>query len=432
MKETADVVACVVDRGLFLPIARRLARDFKKVYYDCPSTLTFPSVSQIIGDGFEDVEYVSSLWEIADECDVFVFPDVGFAPMQNALLNRGACVWGSRDADQIEISRGKFMETLMTTDLPLPRYKRIIGMTDLQNALKDQTDKWIKISKYRGDWETIHFRSWDEDENILNIAGAKFGPWKDLIPFYVFDAIDAPVEGGYDGWCIDGNLPSLCMTGIESKDKAYLATFQKYNELPEEVRKATDAFAPILKTYGYRSYFSTEIRITDDGDGYFLDPTCRAGSPPSQVQSEMIANYGDVIWRGANGECVDPIPLAEFGIQTLLTVKGGRQNWSVVTLPDELQQWVKCGFCSQINGKLVFPPDPAFSDCELGWLIAIGDSPKQAIERLNGYIEKLPENLKANVESLAELLTEVEEAKAQGVTMTDKPMPDPSIVISDS
>jgi hypothetical protein len=168
--------------------------------------------------------------------------------------------------------------------------------------LHDKEDRWIKISRFRGDFETLHWRSWDEDSNRLDAFAVKFGPFREQINFYVFEPIDTDIEDGCDTWCIDGAYPELVIHGMEAKDKAYIGTWQKYSDLPEPLRRVGDAFSPILAGFDYRSFFSTEVRITEDGEPYFIDPTCRAGSPPSQVMTEMIANYSEIIWGGANGK----------------------------------------------------------------------------------------------------------------------------------
>lgn len=429
MKATSELTVCVVDHGIFLPVARRIARDVKKVYYYSPWEEAFPSVRSSIGDGFEDVQRVGCPWEVKAETDLFVFPDIGFSLLQEELIGQGFPVWGARNADELEVNRGKFLNALLDTDLPMPKYQRIIGMADLREHLKDKEDKWIKISKYRGDWETMHFRSWKEDDTTLDVAAAKLGPWKDHIPFYVFDPIETTIEDGVDTYCIDGQWPAHCIHGMEAKDKAFLAAVVEHDELPEEVRKVNDAMGPILSGYGYRSFFSSEVRITEDKKSYFLDPTCRCGSPPSQVQTEMIKNYADVIWRGAHGECIDIDPVANFGVQALLTVNKGRKNWVAVDIPVELEQWVKCGFCSRIDGRLVFPPDPDNTAHDIGWLVAIGDTPQAAIESLKEKAELLPDGLSASVETLAELITEANEAEDKGMEFSKEPLPPPEIVI---
>lgn len=429
MKHTAEVHFRVIDHGIFLPIARRLAREGRKVTYWTPHEKAFPTVRDVIGDGFDDIERVKSIWQDKDSVDCWVFCDVGFSGEQRELLSQGKIVWGPRDADSLEIYRGKFLETLVTTDLKVPPYVKIVGMEALRDHLRDKQEKYIKISQFRGDWETLHWRDWEQDELELDARAVKLGPFKELLSYYVCDQIDAEIEDGCDTYCVDGKFPSTIIHGVECKDRAYLGTFQRLADLPEEVRCVNDAFGPILGGYGYRAFFSSEVRITKDKESYFTDPTLRAGSPPSQVMCEMIGNLGEIIWKGAQGELVEPEQEYRFGVQALLCVEAGRESWRTLTIPDEIEQWAKFGFCSKIGDQLCFPPDPNSASGDIGWLLGVGNTPGAAIEHLKKNVEQLPCGVACEFPALAELIREVDEAEKEGMEFTDKPMPDPAIVI---
>lgn len=432
MKPVSEVHFRVIDKGIFLPIALRLAREAGHVSYWTPHEKAFPSVKDIIGDGFEEIERVDSEWQDKENVDCWVFPDVGFAGMQNELLSQDRIVWGSLEVDAIEISRGRFIESLIETSLPVPPYKKVVGMTALREHLVDKQDKFIKVSRFRGDWETLHWRGWGEDEVELDARSVKLGPWKELVNFYVFDKIEAEIEDGCDTFCIDGKFPSRVIHGVECKDRAYLGTFQPYAELPEEVRRVTDAFGPVLARNGYRNFMSSEVRITKERESFFIDPTLRAGSPPSQVECEMIANLGEIIWRGAQGELVEPEPAAQFGVQALLCVDGGRASWKTLELPDELSQWVKCGFCSRLGDAIVFPPDSEALKGEIGWLVGIGDTPKAAIDHLQKNRELLPCGVSCEYHALAEILKDIEKAEKHDMEFSPQEMPAPAEIMDNT
>lgn len=419
-----------IDHGIFLPIAQRLAREAARVSYWSPWEKAFPTVQDCIGDGFADIERVYSPWHEPGTVDCWVFPDIGFAEMQFELLRQGAVVWGARDADSLEISRGRFLQTLEDqTDLLVPPYETVLGMDALRTLLRHKKDCFIKVSKFRGDWETLHWRSWSQDELELESRAVRLGPFKDWIKYYVLEKIETEIEDGCDTYCIDGQFPSLVIHGMEAKDKAFLGTFQKYADLPKELRCVSDQFGPLLAPYDYRGFLSTEVRITRDGQSYFIDPTLRAGSPPSQVMCEMIANLGDIIWQGAQGHLVDPEPVARFGVQGLLCVRGGRKEWRTLELPETLRQWVKCGFSMQVGGRLCFPPDETMTAGEVGWLVGIGNTAEEAIEHLRDNADKLPDGVTCEFASLADLIKEVQAAEGAGMEFTPQPMPEPEIVL---
>lgn len=427
-----DLTALVVDHGLFLPVARRLARDFKKVYYYTPWEKSFPTVRDCIGDGYDNIERVNSIWDAVHKCDLAVFPDIGFSAEQSAIKALDIPVWGSGTADELEVFRGSFLDALLQTDLPIPTYQKITGLNELRSHLKDKENKWIKVSKYRGDWETLHWRNWQQDEPTLDAFAVKLGPWKELFTFFVFDPIETNIEDGDDSYCINGKWPKLLIRGMECKDKAFIGTFQKAVDLPEHLKAVHDAFGPILAQHDYRGFFSMEVRVTEEGQGYFIDPTCRAGSPPSQVQCEMIANYSEIIEAGSRGELVEPEPYAKFGVQSLLTIKPDRKtNWFAVEIPDHLDQWMKCGMCSIIDGRTVFPPNEDADFNEIGWIVGVGDSMEEAITHLQKNIQDLPEGVCCESMPIAELLEEIAEAEEKGMEFTEQPVPPPEIVLKD-
>ena len=427
MKKTEDIIALVIDTGTFLHVARRLAREYAKVYYWSPWETSFPKFKDaIICDGYEDVIRVESIEQVKAECDLFVFCDIGYSDLQKELRSQGKAVWGAGDADELEARRGKFLEVLETTGLPVPKFEAIVGLKALREHLSKNPDRYIKVSTYRGDFETCHFRSIEEDESMLDAWAVKLGPLREEFTFYIFEPIDTEIEDGIDTYCIDGRWPETIIHGMEAKDSAYIGAFQKFADVPEETRCVNEAFSPVLAKYGFRGMFCTEVRITEDGDSYFIDPTCRFPSPPSQCICEMIGNLGEIIWRGANGILVEPVQVAQFGVQVIIKVD--RDEWGIFIIPDELDQWFKMSYSCKIDGKICVPPDPQ-GVSEIGWLVALGDTVEEAIENLREKKELLPEGCKCEFQSIADLLHEMEAAKEMGMSMTDQPIPEPSSII---
>lgn len=413
-------------------MAQRLARDYAKVYYWTPTERDCPLIREAcIGDGFPGVERVFTIREVRDKVDLLCCPDIGFSDLQLDLLDMGIPVWGAREADSLESDRGKFLKVLAKTDLPVPPHKIILGLTNLSLHLRNEEDKYIKIDKFRGDWETLHWTNWREMEGTLDSYAVRFGPLKEQITFYVFDPIDTEIEDGVDAYCIDGQWPKTVLKGYEAKDKAYLGTIQKFEDVPDQVRVANDVFGPILAKYGYRGFFSTEVRVTKDGKSFFIDPTCRAGSPPSQVQEELFTNYGEIIWRGSNGELIDPEPAAQFGVQAAIAIDGDRSDWNSIVFPEELARWVKCGFCCMPDERTSFPPITEYNTSELGYLCAIGDTILEAIENLRKHRDLLPDGVKCEFNSLSDLLKEVENAEESGMEFTPQEVPPPSVVLEE-
>lgn len=430
MKDLKDITCCVVDHGLFIPVAQRLAKGFKRVLYHSPWEEGFPTINKcIVGDGFADIERCDDIWKAKKEIDLFVFPDIQNSGLQLELESQGFPVWGSRDGDSIEINRQKFHKILSQAGLEVPTFTTIKGLTKLRDYLKGKENKFIKISKYRGSLETCQWRSWHEDEGLLDVWAVRFGPAKELVPFMVFEPIDTDLEIGGDTYCIDGEWPSLMIHGDEWKDKGFLGTITERKDMPEHIQEVLDAFGPVLKEYRYRNNFSMELRVVND-KAYFIDPCCRGPLPATGSQLELYGNYPEIIWYGANGMLIDPEPTAQFSAECIVKSKGEKGQWKKTVVPDELKDALKLSNCCEIDGAVCFPADDSHGE-DIGWLISTGNTISDTIETMKEYESLLPSGLSIGIESLANLLKEIHESEKKGIEFTEQTVPEPAIVLED-
>lgn len=427
MKAVKDIIACVVegDAGLYLPVAQRLARDCKQVLYKCGDRPSFPTIDKgVIGEGFENILRIDDVWDYLDTTDLYVFPDIGNDSLQLELVRQGKPVWGSKRGDLLEVNRRYFMNKLIDLDLPVPKYQLIIGLTKLREFLKDKTDKFIKISKYRGTMETEHWKDWASSSTFLDQIAVAFGPTQDLVPFVVCDKIDTPNEFGCDTYCVNGEWPSEVLRADEYKDKALIAAVTSRDDLPEEIKAVANALTPEFKKLGYTNFFSMELR-----DEYLIDPTCRGGLPSIGSQMELWHNFSEIIWSGANGELVDPHPLWKFSCECVLSTKAVRKGWAVFEIPKHLKQWVKIGRCCQIDGKVCIPKT-SMDDEDVGWLVAPGDTPEEAIQNMLDSAKDLPDGLSAATFMLPDLLASIRAGESDGVKFSKQPMPKPEEAVA--
>lgn len=430
MKPLSDVTFCLVDAGLFLPLAHRMAQACKRVLLVNPERRAFPSIKQsCIGDGYEHIEVMEEFWDELPNIDLFGFPDVGNSQLQTYLRSVGKAVWGSAEGDIFETDREFFLETLKEAGLEVPPHVVIEGLDALREHLKDQTDKFIKISKYRGDMETTHWRDWVKDKAWLDWMAVNLGATKNLFRFLVFDAIETELEIGGDTYNVFGQWPDLMLNGIEWKDKSYFAAVTPTTAMPEQIREIMDAFGPRLGENAYCNQWSMEIRIKDD-QAYFIDATCRAGMPSSASQQLLWENFPEIVWQGANGILVQPEPTAQFAIECMITSKTGKETWDEVDLPAELVTSARLSNCCLVDGATSFPPDE-FHSGELGWLCATGDTPAETLANIKSLADQLPDGLNADVEDLAGVIKEIDTAQEQGIPFTDQPVPEPATVIED-
>jgi predicted RNase H-like HicB family nuclease len=81
-----------------------------------------------------------------------------------------------------------------------------------------------------------------------------------------------------------------------------------------------------------------------------------------------------------------------------------------------------------VDGKFCFPPEEG-SDGGLGWLVALGDTPKEVLDRIKELADLLPDGLSADVEALAGVIQEIDKAKEEDIHFTDEPVPEPATVL---
>jgi len=430
MKEIKDVCCCVVDHGLGLPIAHRLSQTFKRVLYHTPYENGFIRLNScIIGDGYENIERCDDPWGMKKEIDLWVFCDIYHAGWQLELEAQGYPVWGARKADTLEMGRESFQKVLGEIGLKQAPFEKVVGITKLRAFLKDKENKYIKVSKYRGSFETTHWRSWEEDRCNIDSWAVEFGPAQDMVPFLVFDPIGEELEIGGDTYTVDGKWPSLMLRGDEWKDKSYMAAVTPRDEMPEPIREVLNAFTLPLATFRARCQWSMELRGEGD-DWYFIDPTPRLGLPSTASQISVWSNFPEIIWAGAQGELVDPEPNGKFTAEVALTMDADKCLWKTCSVPEVLREVMKLGHCCEINGMACFPPDECHGEY-LGWLVAVGDTMKETIDTLLGYAKKLPDGVKAKTETLVDLLKEIHSAEDAGIEFSSQTVPEPVSVIKD-
>lgn len=431
MKELSDLTVLVYDHGLGLPVAERLARNVKRCLYFSEWQEGFSTVNKaVIGDGIPTVERCFDIWEVKNEVDLWVFPDLQHSGLQLELESQGKAVWGSRKADQIEMNRELFLKKLEQFGLEVPPFKVCIGITELRECLRHREDCYIKISKFRGSLETKHWRNWRLDENLLDVWAVRFGAVRELVRFIVFAAINTPLEIGGDTYGVDGQWPVLMLHGIEAKDQAYFASVTPREEMPDQIQEIMEAFGPLFKDYRYRNEFSMEVRVLDD-KSYFTDITTRLGLPSTGSQLELWKNWTEIVWAGAHGELVEPEPAAQFSAEVILHAKAEDGLWPAVEIPEKLRPWLKLADCCELNGIRSWPREGGDDDC-VGWLVAIGNTPQETLDTIKEYAGMLPDGLTADISSLADVIKEIETEEKEGIEFSARhELPEPASVVED-
>ena len=410
MKDPKDVVCLVVDNGLFCELAIKLSKTFKKVYYYVPWQCAFPRMNlKRVGHGIDGIELVDSIYgSHFDSIDLFFFPDIYHGDEQEHLVGLGKIVWGSRTGECLELCREGMKDILKELDMPVGQYWHVKGMSGLRDFLREHEDVYVKVDCVRGTFETFHSPSYDLVEPKLDEIEWSLGRFKDLIEFTVEAALDDRVEFGTDAWTIDGKFPQKLISGLEIKDCGFASVFCDYKDIPEPLRRFNDRMVPVFEAYGYRGFFSSEIRIGKDMDPYMIDFCARAPSPPNELYQEQYLNLAECIWAGANGVVIDPKPVAKYGAEIMLHSSFADKNWQPLRFPEEIRDYVKLrNIYKDDKGYFVVPQSVGLP--EIGAVVGLGDTLEDAFkhalenaEKVEGYyleakegaIEKVREQIK--------------------------------------
>lgn len=413
-------------------MAETLSKTYRKVYYHTPIEREFRNVDDaVIGYGIPGVEKIESFMEpeIVKECQLYVFPDIGYGGEQRYLKSIRKPVWGSMGSDELERLRTRFVNVINQLGLPLVHTEKIQGVEALAEYLKDKKNVWVKVNEFRDNTETFHHEDWFHSIPIIRRLWIEFAAAPELVRFVVQDALDGATELGYDGWSVDGWFPDSSYQGYEKKNELYLGARTDYDKLPEEVRLVNEKFSEVMKEFGHRNFFATEIRNLD-GVPYFIDPTLRMPGQTGEQLLETLANLPEVILKGAQGELVQPEWNADFAASATLNYKGDLKDVKVIRVPEEARRWVKLCRYRQKGDKFIFPVNKRE---DVGVVIGMGDSIEDTIQAVKGNYEAIGDStLSIKVEGFMDLLEDIHKAQDEGIRFTDDKIPEPQSVLEKS
>jgi hypothetical protein len=377
--------ACVIDNGAFLETAVMLAREFGKVYYVTPWVNAFPRSNDVmIGKGIPGITRIDSVWDVIDDVDLFVFPDVGDGPLQVHLRSIGKRVWGSGMGEELEFFREKTKKLLPKLGLHVGEWTGIEGIDSLRSFLKNNPEQWVKVDRFRGDFETFKSPTYPEIETRIDEIEQILGIKKHTTRFVVEKDIPDAVEIAFDGYTVDGMFPKNCVCGIEIKDAGYVGKYIPYAKVPEPLQEINTKLSPILKGYEYRNFFACEARITKDHKAWVIDPCCRASSPPGDLLLNMYTNLPQVFWQGAEGTLVEPEVAGKWCAELLIHFGGDGKAWRAVEFPEKIRDHIKLRSPSRIKGRYYMVPQVTGPQM-VGAACGIGSTMKEAIEQAKEY-----------------------------------------------
>lgn len=407
----------VIDNGLFVDIALRIAPHFKKVFYTSPWASAFPSSSKNLpGAGFDEIERVKWKNKAIEKSDLLIYPDVYYGDEQETWARRGMPVWGSRMGELLELDRVGAKHLLEELGEPVGPYEVITGMDDLRKYLKEHGDVWVKQSLNRGDFETFYCEDYDLIEPRLGEIEHKLGAKKSIVEVIVEQSIDPALELGYDGFTIDGKWPARSFFGLENKDKGFIGKVVEWDDFPQVMKRSNEALSAYFHKHQYRGFYSSELRITDPETAYLIDPCCRAASPPHEIYLELFNNWPEIFYHGSNGKVVDPHPVYEFGVCAMIHSSWATKNWLPIRIEDSVRQYVKLRNHCRIQGVDYFVPQPESDLPEIGAVIGLGNSVREAEDHLRKNAEGLrAHDIDVKLDCFDEMYEELEDAEKYGV-----------------
>ena len=354
-----------------------------------------------------------------NDVDLFVFPDIFHADLQDYLVGQGKRVWGARYGEELETEREASRTLLAKLGLPVAPWRAITGLDKVRDYLKANKDKYVKLSFWRGTFETIHADKYTNVESKLDEIQVLLGKFAPSTTFMIEDPVPDAVEIGMDAYTIDGRYPSRMLSGIEIKDKAYVGAFHKYDQFPKPLLEFNEKLSPILRNYGYRGFESYETRMVSPSKGYMIDFCARCGSPPSELYSEFYTNLSEIVYAGADGELVEPEPIAKFGAWCIIESAWADKNWQSVDFPAKHRQNIKLRNAVRIDGRYYAVPQ-AEGLTSAGAVVGWGDTLDKAMEQVKEVAQSI-EGYGISVPTAAfdDAQGEIEQAKKMGVTIFD-------------
>ena len=303
--------ALVIDNGEYTGFAERLARDVEVAYFS-PWARAYPLMRNVFpGFGLPNVTRINDPLEYIhnERPDMVVFPDLFENDLDSYCRSIGIPVFGAGQGTKLETDRQFLNDFLTTAKLSVIPTEPIEGVVALREYLEDpdNEDRFIKLSTFRGDFNTFHHKRWASTSVWMDDITHGLGPFGPLVTFMVQKPIPDAVELSIEGIFVDGKLLMPYLVGYEVKDCGEIASFHYDTEsLPQSVQDILSALGKYFAHVEYRNLFAIEIRITEDGEAFLMDVAARVPIPPGASLIGAIKNFGDVVYGAACGDPIAP------------------------------------------------------------------------------------------------------------------------------
>ncbi|MGA2160061.1 MAG: hypothetical protein ABSG90_12725 [Dehalococcoidia bacterium] len=382
--------AHIQDNGIFSELPRTLAKWFGRVTYSSPWINAFPSSKDTeVGEGSDKFDRVEGIAEVREETDLFIFPDTYYGKEQIELVNSGKRVWGSRNADELEIYRSEAKPYFDELGINQGEYELVKGVSKLRKYIKEHDNEklWIKCDKTRGDMESFFVEGYELYKGQVDDLEYHLGPKAEIMTFVVEKHLEGTIDIAIDTHGVDGLWPSVALLGTEEKGEFYICAVKKWSQITPNLTVIYDKLSDTLKKYQCRNFISLESRAKGK-DIKLGDPCMRGGSPPFELQMNMITNSPDVFWFGAEGKMIDPEYAAKYGVMLCVHSDWASKHPLMVQYPKKYREQIKFRYDSEFDGHTWIMPQDAGP--RIAGIVAMGDS----LDPLYDEVKEISEQMK--------------------------------------
>ena len=418
--------------GLYVEVARRLARDAGEVFYVNSWIGEFPKRNEAsVGEGLEGVKVLDSPWgpefDKVAKNGCFVFLDSYQAKLQDRLEMWKLPVFGAHGGERLELDRVWCKELLAKLGLPVGPYKVVVGVEalikELEKADKEGRKVHVKVSKFRGYTET--FKMWRRLpvqyvlDNMRHVLGAFQWDQEFIVEDDLKDAVEVAIDFPVT---VDGKLPEKAFIGVEVKDRMWVGKWMRVAEMPDVLRLAYERLGPTLKRHRYRAPLSLETLLRKENGkvvGYVSDPCCRMPSPGSEAYQEL-ENFPQMVWAAAHGELIEGKPPGQFACEYIITSPWAGTETQDVEIPAKVRNQVKLhNVVKKGPAKDMYSIPPQDTElCEIGAVVAYGSTRKDAEQAAQRVGEEVKgHSLSVHSEATGDMEDALGKLKAMGLSI---------------
>ena len=155
------------------------------------------------------------------------------------------------------------------------------------------------------------------------------------------------------------------------------------------------------------------VYVRRNGKPFWSSNCCRYGAPPNELLQEMYTNLAEIMWYGAEGICIDPVPAGKWGVEIILHSETAKDAWLPVHFPQEYRRNVKLRKSRRKGGV-----DYVRGVTEIGAVVAVGDSLDDCIEEATEISKQVEAwDISTGAHCLSKIKDDMKRMKEYGISL---------------